>query len=144
MAQVTAINGNVTLTAQHSILASSATSLIKGNSLALTAQKGSLGTLGSGGSAAEPAGGALAIRLITGPNRTDTLLANAQGDVFVKAISGNLYLNQVKTPGNARIEVASGSLFDGNAIEARDPRTWAELKQLYDSMLATKATAIRN
>ena len=87
--QVTTSNsaGDVTLNApQGSILAYDASSLIRGGSITLNSGTGSIGTLGSGGTAAAPGGGALAIRVDTGNDSVrDLLNGTASGNIFVPA-----------------------------------------------------------
>ena len=65
--------GDVTLTAFGSILAADASSLVKGGAITLTAGSGSIGSLGTNGTADTPGANALALNLQAGSSARDVL-----------------------------------------------------------------------
>ncbi len=134
--------GNVTLTADESLFAASASSLVKGGSVNLTASFGTVGTLGTGGTANAPAGNAAPVVVNVGTADANNLKVNAQGDVFVRQSAGDLRLYKIaSTAGNVRVEVPSGSLIDANNVSVPDTQNLAELEARWNSMLATQSTA---
>jgi len=135
------ISGNVILTASEDILAADAGSLVRGRFVTLTTEFGDIGSLGTNGTAAQPAGDALSLRVDTGSGSQAGLLATAVGDVYLTEVNGDLRLNRVETFGDVRIEVDGGNLVDVNGNEVRDLRTEQELLAMWDRMWATEATA---
>jgi len=139
--QVTTGDGDVTLTTPQSILAADGASLVKGNKISLTATYGSIGTLGTNGTAVAPDTDALAVRIDSGGELRSSLTAAASGNVYLVETTGDLYVDRVETSGDIRVQVNSGNLVDGNTNEVVDPRTEAQLESLWDRMLATEDTA---
>ncbi|MEJ2723028.1 MAG: hypothetical protein P8175_00020 [Deltaproteobacteria bacterium] len=133
--------GDVELTAQYDIVAEDSSSLVRGGKVTLTSKYGDIGTLGTDGTASEPASDALPLRVDTGETGRDVLLAKASGEVYLSEVDGALRLEGVETYGDVRIEVLNGDLEDGNLNEARDTRTIQQLEQMWDRMWATEATA---
>jgi mucin-19 len=134
--------GDVTLTADESIFAASASSLVEGGAIDLVASFGSIGTLGTGGTANSPAVDALPVVVDVGTGTLDKLNVTALDDVYVKQSSGDLRLDKiVSTTGNVRIEVPGGSLVDANNVSVPDTQNLAALEARWNSMLATQSTA---
>ena len=139
--QVSTNDGDVEMASPQDIEVKGASTLVKGDKITLTATYGDIGSLGTNGTAASPAGDALPFRVDAGTGFRDSLRVKAGGDVYLKETNGDLYIESIETSGDVRIEVASGDLLDGNSGEVRDPRTEAQLERLWDRMLATDATA---
>ena len=134
--------GNVTLSADDSILAASAGSLIEGGAIDLTASFGSVGSLGTGGTADSPAADALPIIVDVGAAIADNLSVTSQGDVFVRQSTGDLRVDIIdSSAGNIRVEVPDGNLVDANNISVPDTQNLSELEAQWNSMLATQSTA---
>ena len=111
--------------------------LVSGGSIKLEAGTGGIGTsalhplaLDSG---IVPAG-------VTVPDGSLAVTARALGDVYLREVAGDLWLNQLVTTGAARIEVPYGGLYDANTERIVDERSrdillgtvWADL-QLTDT-----------
>ena len=136
--------GDVTLTADESIYAADANSLVTGGAITLNAAFGSVGSLGTNGTANVPGGNALPITVDVGSAALNKLNVTARGDVFVRQASagGDLRLNKISSAeGNVRVEVQSGDLIDANNISVPDTQNLAELEALWNRMLATQDTA---
>jgi hypothetical protein len=137
-----AATGNVALTADLSILAANASSLVQGGAVTLTASFGSVGSLGTGGTADAPASDALPIIVNVGSATADSLQVTAQDDVFVRQSTGDLRLDKIdSSTGNIRVEVPDGDLVDANNISVPDTQNLSELEAQWNSMLATQSTA---
>ncbi len=135
--------GNVTLTADENILAANSSSLIEGGAIFLTATFGSVGTLGTGGTANAPAGDAQPINVDVGTGSLlDNLNVRDVGDVYVKQTTGNLQLDKINSSaGNVRVEVPNGGLIDANNVSVPDTENLTLLEARWNSMLATQSTA---
>ncbi|MFI5454966.1 MAG: dockerin type I domain-containing protein [Isosphaerales bacterium] len=134
--------GNVALTADLSILAANASSLVEGGAVDLTASFGSVGSLGQGGTADSPAGDALPIVVDVGTASVDNLKVTSEDDVFVRQSTGDLRVDKIDSiTGNIRVEVKGGNLVDANNISVPDTQNLAELEGRWNSMLATQSTA---
>ncbi len=134
--------GNVTLAADESILAASANNLIEGGAVNLTASFGSVGSLGTSGTADVPAGNALPIVVDVGTASVDNLDVTSESDVFVRQSTGDLRVDKIDSvTGNIRVEVPDGNLVDANNISVPDTQNLSELETQWNSMLATQSTA---
>ena len=134
--------GNVTLTADQSIFAANASSLVEGGAVDLTASFGSVGSLGTGGTANAPAGDALPIIVDVGTASADNLDVTSKGDVFVRQSTGDLRVDKIDSiTGNIRVDVPDGNLVDANNISVPDTQNLSELEAQWNSMLATQSTA---
>ena len=134
--------GNVALAADLSILAANASSKIEGGAVDLTASFGSVGSLGTGGTADAPAAGALAIVVDVGAASVDNLAVTSEGDVFVRQSTGDLRIDQIDSSvGNIRVEVPDGNLVDANNISVPDTQNLSALEGRWAGMLATQSTA---
>ena len=135
-------DGNVSLTADENLLASGPSSLVQGAAINLTASFGSIGTLGTGGTANAPGSGAQPLNINVGTGTLDMLDANAQGDVYVNQTGGDLRLDQIiSSTGDVRVLVPDGDLVDANNISQPDTQNLTALESLWTRMLATGSTA---
>ncbi|SMP07382.1 filamentous hemagglutinin family N-terminal domain-containing protein [Desulfurobacterium pacificum] len=71
---------------------------------------------------------------------TLTVLAS-NGDVKIRELTGDLYLNEIKTSGDVYVEVPFGNLIDANPNEKKDDRTIAELEELWNKLGLTGDSA---
>jgi hypothetical protein len=136
--------GDVTLTADESLFAADTNSLVTGDAVTLNAKFGSVGTLGTNGTANSPAANALPITVDIGSATLDKLTVTAQGDVYVRQSSagGDLRLNKINSAaGNVRVVVPNGNLVDANNVSVPDTQNLTELEALWNRMLATQSTA---
>jgi hypothetical protein len=150
--------GDVTLTAYGSILAASSTSLVEGGAITLDAQNGSIGSLGTSGTADVPGAGASALNIATGPSfltdssSRDVFNATAAGDINLNQANninsqatGDLYVNNIlSSSGDVRVVLGGdGTLVDANTTVQTDPRTAAQLLDMFNQLEATQSTAGR-
>ena len=136
--------GDVTLSADESIFAAATNTLVTGGAITLNADFGSVGSLGTNGTANAPGGDALPITIDVGSAALNKLNVTARSDVFVRQASagGDLRLNKISSvAGNVRVEVPNGNLIDANNISIPDTQNLAELETLWNQMLATPSTA---
>ena len=93
----------------------------QGGAIDLTASFGSVGSLGTGGTADAPAGDALPIVVDVGTATADNLEVTSENDVFVRQSTGDLRLDKIdSTTGNIRVVVPDGNLVDANNISVPD------------------------
>ena len=135
--QVTAINGDVLLSADESILSSGSGSQIQGQLIDLTATWGTLGTQ------------AQSLGLDSGTSLTSGVTALAAGDIHLRETAGDMRVISVESlGGNVTIEVAAGGLLDANTAEQEDTRAIEKLMSLWDDMelmgAGASAAALQN
>ena len=119
-------NGNVTLTADLSLFAADANSLVLGGAVTLKANFGSIGTLGTNGTANSPAADALPITVHVGSANLDKLNVDGPGRRLRPAVepAGDLRLNKItSTGGNVRVEVKNGTSSTPTTSPSPTPRT---------------------
>ncbi len=150
--------GDLALEAAGSILPAAGTpGTVYAGSITLTADTGSVGTLGTGGTAKNPGPGAAPLQIGVGQQSSNSLYVTALSDVNVEQGSGNLNVFKITgagsvegtnlatttnvPAGNVRVTVDSGDLVDVNTFQQADDRTTAELSNVYANMLATITTA---
>jgi hypothetical protein len=61
---------------------------------------------------------------VTLPDGSLTVTATANGDVYLREVNGDLWLNRLETTGTAWIHVPTGSLYDANTEQIRDERRY--------------------
>ena len=121
--------GNVTLKAQGSILSFDNSSVIRGGLVTLEAGK----TLGETGKM---------LLVDTAASSSSGLTGLANGDIFIKEISGDLNLISLESQiGDVTLTVASGHLRDSNRSESTDDLAVEELLSLWADMNLTGAAA---
>ncbi|AOX01713.1 hypothetical protein BJP34_21745 [Moorena producens PAL-8-15-08-1] len=98
--------GDVYLTVEQDLLASSNTSSITGGQIQITAETGDIGTSDR------------AININSGSDENNSVTLNAAADIYIKETEGDLYLVEADSnTGNVGIEVTSGNLIDHNPEE---------------------------
>lgn len=115
--------GDARLVSDAGIVALNANALVKGGHVDLTSSSGAIGSV------ANP------LRIQVGSARDgDGLRATAAGDIGLRQVAGDLWVEKIRSGGDVRVEVANGSILDVNPVETRDERTVTELENLWSSM----------
>ncbi|MEN6412388.1 MAG: hypothetical protein ABFC84_06420, partial [Veillonellales bacterium] len=128
---ISATNGNVSLTADGSILQAAAgnNAVITGNRIDLVSASGGIGSTGST---------VQALNVNIGSQDGAGLNATAAANINIRQASGDMRLIRVESAGgDVSLEVANGSMIDANPEEKKDTRTIAQLQALWDNMLLT-------
>ncbi len=122
--QFTSQLGDARLVSDGGILALNTGSLVKGGHVELRSTAGAIGSL------VTPLG------IQVGSARDgDGLKATASGDIGLRQVNGDLWLEKVESVGgDIRIEVPNGGIRDVNPVETRDERTVTQLQNLWSSM----------
>ncbi len=116
-------SGNVNITSKGSITSDNSESYIKGDSITLVSETGSLGTDSS------------YLRLDTKDLETTGLGAEAYGDIYLTEISGSLGLDRVESyTGDVYLNVPDGNIYDISTDKVRDIATEADIVQLWEDM----------
>ena len=122
--QFTSQLGDARLVSDGGILALNTGSLVKGGHVELRSNAGAIGSLVT----------PLGIQVGSAKDG-DGLKATASGDIGLRQVNGDLWLEKVQSiGGDVRIEVANGGIRDVNPVETRDERTVTQLQNLWSSM----------
>jgi hypothetical protein len=126
---LTGAAGDVTLTAEGSIVAFDSNSIIQGGLIALTSND-AIGTAGQ------------ALQINTSTSSSDGLIGLANGDIYIEEMSGDLNVIDVESrTGNVDITASSGALRDSNVAEEADELAIEDLMSMWDDMNLTGAAA---
>ncbi|MCW8962189.1 MAG: hypothetical protein OQL16_00240 [Gammaproteobacteria bacterium] len=121
--RLTTGNGNVSLDADNNILPFNTASLIRGNTINLTSEQGSIGLSGN------------IVSIDTGAGDNHSLTAQASTGIYLQEVSGDLRLvSAIAEGGDVSITVPGGSILDANTSEQSDVQTEQELLALWDEM----------
>ena len=66
-------------------------------------------------------------QLESGDLLEDRVNISAQGDVYIRELTGDLHLEKISANGAVQVEVMSGSILDANDNEERDERSRDDL-----------------
>ena len=124
--EISTLSGDVVVTADEDILAATASSLISGGSISLTAMHGALGS------------DARALRLDSGAGDGDRITAWAMDDIYLEETAGDLHVESISSRrGDVEITVTVGDILDFNDNETQDERAIDELSALWADMMLT-------
>ncbi len=113
----------VSVTAESLGRASGTSALVYGGALTLTAEAGAIGSSGA------------ALQIDTGNDGASLLNASASGDIFISEQSDDLRVQSlVSSAGDVWIEVAGGSLVDGDTNAEVDTDTYEDLVGIWQDL----------
>lgn len=118
--------GNVWLDGDESILGFGSGTHVSGNTIYLSAPRGSIGEFNTDGTVKS------LLNIKTKDAPTGGLTAYSRSGVAIKQAEGNLWVNQVATGGDVYLE-AAGDLIDNNRNETRDTRTEEQLLSIWNA-----------
>jgi len=132
---VTASRGDVSIRAQSGdITATDDDNLIRGKKLWLTAEQGSIGQVNEDGQPTSTLNIDTSYRSADAGNEREslraieTLTADAQGDVVIEEVDGDLRVNEILSETGSVDITIDASLIDANDASVTDNRTYQELK----------------
>jgi Bacterial Ig domain/Lectin C-type domain/FG-GAP-like repeat len=121
--------GNINLSVEGSLLSTGTGSYdIKGYTIDLSAQTGSLGAQNRALRVDSGAGSTLALNAVDGQSG---LSLQADDNIYLREIAGDLYLVKATAGNDVVLSVANGNLFDNNLTESLDPYSQTQLETLW-------------